>query len=105
MGRSSPRRRGAVTSGRWADFGSAVAERRLELGLTQRDLADFADVSLTTVQGLEAGRRAARVDSLHRVLRALGWALVALPITAARRAHGAILLPVDRPAEPSSDDA
>ena len=93
---SSPRRRGPVAPGPWTEFGEAVAARRHALGLTQRDLADLAGVSLTTVQAMEAGRRAARVDSLHRTLRALGWALVALPVPEARRA-GAVLLPAEQP--------
>ena len=97
---SGPRRRGALSSGVWGDFGSAVTERRLELGLTQRDMAALADVSLTTVQALEAGRRATRVDSLHRILRALGWALVALPLAETRRTAGAVLLPVDEAGAP-----
>ncbi len=92
--RSNPRRRGPLAPGPWTEFGAAVATRRHALGLTQRDLADLAGVSLTTLQALEAGRRAARVDSLHRILRALGWALVALPVPEARRA-GAVLLPAD----------
>jgi transcriptional regulator with XRE-family HTH domain len=91
-----PRRRGSLAPGPWTEFGTAVAGRRHALGLTQRDLADLAGVSLTTLQALEAGRRAARVDSLHRILRALGWALVALPVPEARRA-GAVLLPADEP--------
>lgn len=95
---SAPRRRGTKAPGPWADFGGHLADRRRELGLTQRELADLADVSFTTVQGLESGRRATRVDSLHRILRAVGWALVALPVTEARRSAGAVLLPVD-PAE------
>jgi HTH-type transcriptional regulator / antitoxin HipB len=99
MARSGPRRRGSEHLGPWTEFGSAVATRRLELGLTQRDLAELAEVSLATVQGLEAGRRAVRVDTLHQVLRALGWALVALPLTEARRTNGAVLIPVERPDE------
>lgn len=102
--RSSPRRRGSQEPGPWTDFGRAVADRRRALGLTQRDLADLAGVSSTTVQALEAGRRPARVDSLHRVLRALGWVLVALPVPEARRASGAVLLPTapagDEPGPP-----
>lgn len=93
---SNPRRRGPLAPGPWTEFGAAVAARRHALGLTQRDLADLAGVSLSTLQALEAGRRAARVDSLHRILRALGWALVALPVPQARRA-GAVLLPADEP--------
>lgn len=96
---ASPRRRGPQQPGPWIRFGQRLAERRRELGLTQRDLADLADVSFSTVQALESGRTATRVDSLHRILRALGWALVALPLREARQASGALLLPADGPGQ------
>lgn len=94
---ASPRRRGPQRHGQWTRFGQRLAERRLELGLTQRDLADLADVSFSTVQALESGRTATRVDLLHRILRVLGWTLVALPINEARLTAGALLLPSDGP--------
>jgi transcriptional regulator with XRE-family HTH domain len=94
---TSPRRRGPQQPGPWTRFGQRLAERRRELGLTQRELADLADVSFSTVQALEAGRTATKVESLHRILRVLGWALVALPLREARRSAGALLLPADGP--------
>jgi HTH-type transcriptional regulator / antitoxin HipB len=92
---SSPRQRGPRQPGPWGDFGQQVARRRREMGLTQRELADLAAVSFSTVQALEAGRVAVRVDSVHRILRAVGWALVAVPVRQARQMSGAVLLPAD----------
>ncbi|HSF26044.1 MAG TPA: helix-turn-helix domain-containing protein [Actinomycetes bacterium] len=74
-----PRRRGPRDAGPWAGFGAGVARRRRELGLTQRDLADLADVAVATVQGLEAGRLATRLGSLAAILDALGLTLTAVP--------------------------
>jgi len=65
------------------------------MGLTQRELADLAAVSFSTVQALEAGRVAVRVDSVHRILRAVGWALVAVPVRQARQLSDAVLLPTE----------
>lgn len=75
-----PRRRGATQPGPWADFGAGLASRRRELGMTQRDVAELAEVSVSTVQSLEAGRGALTVDSVAGVLAVLGLALVALPV-------------------------
>ncbi|MFL6130028.1 MAG: helix-turn-helix domain-containing protein [Mycobacteriales bacterium] len=99
---SSPRQRGPRQPGPWGDFGREVARRRRELGLTQRDLADLAAVSFSTVQALEAGRVAVRVDSVHRILRAVGWALVAVPVRQAQRLSDAVLLPTET--EPPAAD-
>src|SRR5215467_4295850 len=48
-----------------ADVGSLIRIRRLAAGLTQRELADLAQVSLGTVRDLEQGRtRHPRVGSV-----------------------------------------
>lgn len=80
-----PRRRGPRDAGPWAGLGAGVARRRRELGLTQRDLADLADVSVSTVQGLEAGRLATRLGSLAAILDALGLTLTIVPSDMAGR--------------------
>lgn len=49
-----------------------VATWRKLRGLTQAQLADRADVSRDTVQRLESAEGSVSVDSLLRVLRALG---------------------------------
>ncbi|MFC4125481.1 helix-turn-helix domain-containing protein [Nocardia rhizosphaerae] len=45
-----------------AEFGRALADRRHQLGLAQLDLADLADVGVSTVHNLESGRRSPPLD-------------------------------------------
>ena len=48
-----------------------VRLRRIELGMTQADLAARANVSVRTVHNIEAGRGQTRVYVRRRILRAL----------------------------------
>ena len=58
---------------RGADVGSLVRIRRRAAGLTQRELADRAQVSLGTVRDLEQGRtHRPRPGSMTRLAGALG---------------------------------
>jgi transcriptional regulator with XRE-family HTH domain len=54
-----------------AELGRRLARTRLERNLTQAELGEEAGVGVATVQRLEDGQ-AARLNSLIRVLRALG---------------------------------
>jgi transcriptional regulator with XRE-family HTH domain len=56
VARQRPRRRLRDDTGPLAPFGSFVAERRRTLGLTQVELADLADVGVSSVRTLEAGQ-------------------------------------------------
>lgn len=59
----------------WARLATAIREARASLGWTQQQLAEQAQVSLATVQHLEAGKtRSRRPMSADRVATALGWA-------------------------------
>lgn len=58
-------------------LGSAVRQRRHELGLTQTDLAEVARTTLRFVSELENGKTSAQMDGVFRVLSALGIELVA----------------------------
>jgi len=73
-----PRRsdRAPVVSG----LAAAARGRRLQLGLTQQQLANLADVSRSSVQSLEAGQTGVTLDVAQAVFRALGLALVATPL-------------------------
>lgn len=53
--------------------GQAIRERREDLGLTQGELADEADVSLSSVGRLERGQRIDRAKE-RKIAKALGWA-------------------------------
>ncbi len=71
-----------------------MAQRRRNLGLTQRELALLAGVSERSIQSLEAGKDSLRADVLTKVLDSLGFALVAMPKSHARRlkrAQGVVL--------------
>jgi len=49
-----------------------VRKTRLELGLTQSQLSRIANVSLATLQNIEAGRANPSLAVLHRILDVLG---------------------------------
>lgn len=53
------------------ELGSRLATKRLNLNLTQAELAERAGVSRPTIQRLEEGR-STQLSNLMRVLRALG---------------------------------
>jgi len=76
---AKPRRSASVGLGPLADMAKKVADQRLILGLTQKDLAVLAEVSETTIRMIERGRGGVRLDGLSRVLHALGLALAVVP--------------------------
>jgi len=53
-----------------AEIGSRIARRRLELQLTQSDLAEQAGIGKRTLERIEAGG-SAQLSNLIRILRAL----------------------------------
>jgi HTH-type transcriptional regulator/antitoxin HipB len=57
------------------DLGAAVRGRRIDLGLTQADLAMRAGVSRKWVYEFEAGKPTAELQLILRVMDALGLAL------------------------------
>ena len=58
----------------WRAVGEAVSARMKELGLRQRDVADKADVGLSTVQELAKGKaRERNPKTLSAVSNALDW--------------------------------
>jgi hypothetical protein len=74
-----PRRRGRVTTAtssgvpQLARVGHAVAERRLDLGLSQRQLADKAGVGLNTAALLERGHTFPQAANARKIEDALEW--------------------------------
>lgn len=79
MTRPKPRRRARSETGPLVSFGAFLAQRRQTLGLTQLDLADLADVGVTSVRTLEAGQLSPTLAITLRVLDALGLTLAAMP--------------------------
>ncbi|MBF6239021.1 helix-turn-helix transcriptional regulator [Nocardia otitidiscaviarum] len=84
MVRQKPRRRSRNEAGPLAPFGAYLAERRRTLGLTQLDLADLADVGVSSVRTLEAGQTSPTLAISLRILNALGLTLVSMPSVDAR---------------------
>ncbi len=58
-------------------LGQDIRLRRRELGLTQTDLADLADVSERFVRAVEQDKATVRLDKLSDVLEVLGLELQA----------------------------
>ncbi|WP_035812702.1 helix-turn-helix domain-containing protein [Jiangella gansuensis] len=54
-----------------AAFGRRVRELRKELGLSQEELADRADLHRTYVGSIERGERNVALINIHRLARAL----------------------------------
>jgi transcriptional regulator with XRE-family HTH domain len=55
-------------------FGKRVRAKRDELGISQEELADRADLDRTYVGGVERGERNVSLINIHRLARALGLA-------------------------------
>ncbi|MGL5867378.1 MAG: type II toxin-antitoxin system Y4mF family antitoxin [Dermatophilaceae bacterium] len=58
-----------------ASLGSAIRQRRRDLGLTQAEVADLGAVSVKFVIDLERGKRSVRLDKVADVLDVLGLTL------------------------------
>lgn len=57
------------------DYAKIVKKTRIELKLTQNDLAHLAKVGLATVQNIEAGKANLEVITLEKILKPLGMEL------------------------------
>jgi transcriptional regulator with XRE-family HTH domain len=55
----------------FASIASAVAERRAERGLSQRELAELVGTTQSAIARLENGGRPPRIDTLLRIADAL----------------------------------
>ena len=62
-----------------SELGAAIRARRLELALTQEELADVARVTLRLVSELERGKESAQFSGIRRMLAALGLDLYVRP--------------------------
>jgi len=60
-------------------LGATIRVRRVELELTQEELADVARVTLRFVSELERGKESAQFAGIRRVLSALGLDLFVRP--------------------------
>lgn len=71
--------RGANAAER-ARYGALVRPARVRQGLSQKALAELADVDRTTVSNIERGSGAPQEDVLRRLFAALGLATDAQPL-------------------------
>ena len=58
------------------DIAQTIYNRRVALGMTQKQLADKSGINIVTVCDLECGRHLPRFDTLEMVLEALGLRIV-----------------------------
>lgn len=54
----------------------SIRERRMELGLTQQDLADYAGVSLRMIVSIENGKANPSLSAVKKIAEVLGLELV-----------------------------
>lgn len=54
-------------------LGAALQKHRLQRGLTQAELAEFADLSLKYVGEIERGEANTTIEVLERLAAAVGW--------------------------------
>lgn len=78
------------------DLAAAVRSRRIDLGLNQADLAARAGVSRKWVYEFEAGKPAAELGLILRVLDALNLALELAPGEQARGGEERTAVDLDR---------
>jgi DNA-binding XRE family transcriptional regulator len=67
-----------VEDGGWffAQIADRLAGRRVELGLSQRELAELTGTTQSAIARLEAGGRPPRIDTLLRIANALDCELI-----------------------------
>jgi DNA-binding XRE family transcriptional regulator len=78
MASRQPRQRAHARHGDPTNFAPFIAQRRIELGMTQGKLALLADVGITSVRNAEAGKSSVSLAIAARILDALGLSLVAM---------------------------
>lgn len=57
------------------DIGNSIQLRRKELGITQQDLADLAQVGINTLVAVERGTGNPSVRTLQKIAKVLGYKL------------------------------
>jgi y4mF family transcriptional regulator len=53
-------------------IGQIIRERRVFLGITQKDLSEIVDISLRSLVDIENGKGNPTIDQLNKILKALG---------------------------------
>ena len=55
---------------------SIIKQRRVLLGITQQDLADFSGVGLRTIRQIESGESNPSIETLSKILDVVGMEIV-----------------------------
>ncbi|CDN30506.1 hypothetical protein BN938_0401 [Mucinivorans hirudinis] len=58
------------------EFYSIIKDRRILLGLTQQDLADYSGLSLRIIKSIEAGKGNPSVGTLTKIADILGLEII-----------------------------
>ena len=61
-------------------IGRFIAETRNQAGMTQKELAERAGLQQSAIARMESLRSIPQIDTLHKVLRPLGYKLDIVPI-------------------------
>ena len=58
------------------DIAANIKKRRRRLGISQQDLAEFAEVGIATVKDIERGKGNPSLQTLQKILTVLGLEMV-----------------------------
>jgi len=58
------------------DVSAIIKKRRALLGLSQQDLAEFAEVGIATVKDIERGKGNPSLHTLQRIMAVLGLEMI-----------------------------
>jgi len=58
------------------DIAATIKKRRALLGLSQQDLAEFAEVGIATIKDIERGKGNPSLHTLQRIMTVLGLEMI-----------------------------
>lgn len=58
------------------DIAAIIKKRRARLGLSQQDLAEFAEVGIATVKDIERGKGNPSLHTLQKIMTVLGLEMI-----------------------------
>ena len=61
---------------KWIDMLGLIVEKRKELGLSQRDIAEMIDKPQSTIARIEASKTIPNLQTLFKITNALGMSII-----------------------------
>ena len=61
------------------EIAAIIKERRARLGLSQQDLAEFAETGIATVKDIERGKGNPTLHTLQKIMNVLGLEMIIQP--------------------------